>query len=340
MLPLLAWSQDDILAQHSGYHQLARYLQADALSLPRRDATAGLLRWRTRLLRRFSFSRWCTTGSFALESLARQHLAKQPRRLLHFLWCDRDLAFLDRKAARGLRLIGTFHQCADDLPQVIRRPATLRHFSAIVLMSETQRPYFLHQQVPSEKIHMLPHGVDVDHFTPSSLTPPTSFTALSVGGTRRDHHQLRAVVQTFSGQTQIRFVIVGPADQQALFTSFDHVTYHVRISDAELLSLYRQASCFLHLPENATANNGLLEALSCGSPVITQRVGGVPEYLHPDCAILSAPGDTAATVSALLELANQPERQHLMRHAARSHALTHAWPLIAQQTTSLYQSIA
>ncbi len=340
MRPLLAWSQDDILARRSGYHVLADYLDADKVCAAREETASGLPRLWSRVRRRFSFSRWCTSGSFAVERAVSQRLALESSQLVHFLWCDRDLAFLDLRASRGLRLIGTFHQCPDDLPQVIRRPSSLRHFTAILLMSETQRSYFLQHRVPSEKLHVVRHGVDVDHFTPASLDVPEEFMVLAVGGTRRDYVQMRAVAECFVDQKRIRFVFVGPEDKGHHFARLGNISYRIRVSDAELLELSRRASCFLHLPENATANNALLEAMACGAPVVSQRVGGVPEYVTAECATLSAAGDVTSTVKAISDLAASLSRQQEMRHAARAHALKHDWRIIAKETAEIYRQAA
>lgn len=163
---------------------------------------------------------------------------------------------------------------------------------------------------------------------------------LAVGGTRRDYAQMRAVAECFVDESQIRFIFVGPEDKAHHFTGLGNVSYLIRVSDSELLSLCRRASCFLHLPENATANNALLEAMACGAPVVSQRVGGVPEYVTDECAILSAVGDVSATAKAINDLAASPSRQQEMRHAARAHAFKHDWRIVAERTAEVYRQAA
>jgi glycosyltransferase involved in cell wall biosynthesis len=342
MPPLLAWSQDDILAHRSGYHVLADYLDASRIVTRRADPSGGVALLGTRLLRRTSFSRWFTGGSAQMEREIWTQCRSASTGPVHLLWCDRDLGFLDLLfPLLNQPLIGTFHQCPDDLPNVIRRPSTLKKFAAIILMSETQRGYFLDHGVPSQRLHRVLHGVDVDHFTPVTLDPPDEFKVLAVGGTRRDYRQMRAVAESFSGDRSLCFVVVAPADQTLpFFQDLPNVTCHARVSDAELLNLYRSSSCFLHLPENATANNAMLEAMACGAPVVSQRVGGVPEYVDDRCALLSAAGDVAGTVKAIRDLATSPSRQREMRHAARAHAQRHDWRLIAKETAEVYQQVA
>jgi glycosyltransferase involved in cell wall biosynthesis len=338
--PLLAWSQDEILAHRSGYHVLADYLDCPRLVTRRCDPPGGLALLQTRIARRFTASRWCVGGSLALEKEIRRRVMAGFAGPVHFLWCDRDLAFLDLLTHfMRLPLIGTFHQCADDLPRVIRRPSALRQFAAIFLMSETQRGYFLQHGVSPQRLHVVLHGVDVDHFLPASLEPSQDFTVLSVGGTRRDYAQMLAVMEGCAAEKNIRFMVLAPEDRAPHFSGLANVTHHARVSDEELLRLYQSCAAFLHLPENATANNAMLEALACGSPVVSQRVGGVPEYVNADCALLAAPGDVAATVRHLRELAASQEKQAAMRQAARRHALTCDWRIVARQTRAVWESV-
>ena len=340
MTPHLAWSQDDILAHRSGYQVLADYLEAPRAVHSRRDPAGGWALLQTRVKRRLAFSRWITGGSLEVERELRTLGSAGEVQAVHYLWCDRDLAFFDILArSTRLPLIGTFHQCPDDLPTVIRRSSSLRHFAAIILMSETQRDYFLQNGVNPERLHVIRHGVDVDHFTPATLEAPENFTVLSVGGTRRDFTQMAAVAEALQAEKNIRLIFVGPEDKVASFQNMAHLSYHARVSDAELMALYRSASCFLHLPDNATANNAMLEAMSCGSPIITQRVGGVPEYINESCALIADAGDTTSTVRSIKELSANRALQTTMRHAARDHALTHDWRLVAEQTRQVYASL-
>ena len=64
------------------------------------------------------------------------------------------------------------------------------------------------------------------------------------------------------------------------------------VSGDELVRSYRNADVLLLPLLSATANNALLEGMSCGLPVIATDVGGVREYVDEDCAVLVEPGDS------------------------------------------------
>lgn len=338
---LLAWSRGSILARRSGYHLIAGYLNgSEQVVTQRGDPSHPVKRLGIRLLRRFSFTRWYTGGSFTMERQIRQHLGSGVPRPVHLLWCDHDMGFIDLGLDLGRHpLVGTFHQCADELPAIIQRPAALKKFAAIIVMSDTQRVYFEDQGVPRDRIHRILHGVDTDYFSPLEQSGRDKFVVLSVGGTRRDFPLMRAVAESLRNEAGVRFEIVGPRDREPVFAGLGNVTYFCGISDEALLERYRRASCYLHLAEAATANNALLEGMSCGAPVITQNVGGVPEYVTSEHAMLCPPHDRESVAAAVRELAASPARLAAMRTAARAHALTLDWRHAAARTQQLYQSL-
>lgn len=63
------------------------------------------------------------------------------------------------------------------------------------------------------------------------------------------------------------------------------------ISDEQLRDEYRRAHALFLPLQLSTANNVVLEAMSCGTPVVSTPIGGMPEYVSADAGILVAPGD-------------------------------------------------
>ncbi len=336
---LLLATIDGQLARRSGYHLLAEYLpEGETLTAPRRDPAGGWRRLAAGAARRLAFTRWYLGGCAELEWQAWRRLQSGFEGVVHYLWCDRDLGFLDLLLNRNQhRFVATFHNCADLLPEVIRHPRRLRKAAAIILMSETQRAYFRQAGVPDSRIHFLPHGVDTAYFQPAASERRSEFVALSVGGYRRNFALLREVC---AAVPQLNFEIVGPAAVAEKFRGLTNVRFLSGLSDAELLARYHGASCLLHIAEHATANNVLLEALACGLPVVAERIGGIPEYVDSSCALLTEAGDGAQITNALQRLAQSAGLQSEMQFAARLRALELAWPKIAARTLELYQSLA
>ena len=326
-------------ASRSGYPLLAEYLEKDAWITSQRQSSKGLF-WRGLmwLPRRFAFSRWYLGGSALLEWKCRQYLRRRPKAIVHIFWADFDLGFLDEYLARrGHLMCGTFHHCSDTIGQVIRYPKRLRRFAAIILMSESQRSFMLEAGVAPNRIHVIPHGVDTAYFTPATDDCPKVWTVLTVGGYRRDFGGLRAVCEELQGHDEIRFRIVGPPAFAGMFSDLANVTFESRLSDQQLLSAYRTSACFLMLVENATANNALLEAMSCGLPVVANRIGGISEYVTEACSRLLLSGDAAGISNAILEIYDSPELRSRMSIAARTRAEELDWSHVAEATEGVYR---
>jgi glycosyltransferase involved in cell wall biosynthesis len=329
---LLLSTIDAQLSRRSGYHLLAEYMpHAERITAPRRDATG----WRWLAIgtaRRLAFTSWYLAGCAEMEYAAWRRIRRGFDGVVHFLWCDRDLGFLDRVLdPRHHRLVATFHNCTDTLRAIIRHPRRLRHAAAIILMSETQRAFFRDAGIPNDRIHFIPHGVDTEFFCPPAARDSGKFIALAVGGYRRNFTLLREICESLP---EVRFEIVGPPAVAPKFHGLRNTRFSSGLNDVELLAKYQEASCLLHLAEQATANNVLLEALACGLPVISEPVGGIPEYVNDQCAML---GDPRAS---LRRLAESPALRAQMSAAARTRAGELAWPGIAARTLELYRSLA
>lgn len=330
-------------AHRSGYSLLAEYLPgAEFLHTARVEPTSPLPLFAARVARRFAFSRWYLGGCAALEWKARQRLRAGFTGVVHSMWSDHDLGFLDFLLDRkSHRLCGTFHNCADTFQHTIRFPRRLRKFDAIILMSETQRPFFLKAGVSAEKIHVVLHGVDTQYFAPRAVNAELNeeFVVLSVGGYRRNFPLLREVCEQMRNDRNVRFEIIAPKSWREMFAKLPNVKFLSGLNDEELLGKYQTSSCLLHTAENATANNTLLEALSCGLPVVAEKVGGIPEYVNANCAALTPAGDATALIEAIRSLTASPATQAAMRIAARSRAEELDWKNVAAQMTTVYRSL-
>jgi len=329
-------------AQRSGYGLLARYVAgAEFIHAPRADPQGGASLFAARVARRFAFSRWYLGGSASLEWQAWQRMRAGFEGVVHSMWADHDLGYLDLFIRRPRQaLCGTFHNCPDDFRLTIRFPARLRKFDAIVLMSECQRPFFRSAGVADNRMHVVLHGVDTEYFRPSAEPRPASpFTVFSAGGYRRNFALLREVCERLLPDKDIRFELAAPAAFREQFADLPNTNFRTGLDDAELLSKYQTSSCLLHTTEQATANNVLVESLACGLPIVAERIGGIPEYATGDSAVLTPPRDAAALADAIRQLARSSSLRQQMSLAARQRAEELSWPRVAERMAALYRTL-
>jgi len=88
---------------------------------------------------------------------------------------------------------------------------------------------------------------------------------------------------------------------------------------AEQKSAFMRSIDVLMLPSLAEGTpNCVIEAMAHGLPIIATSVGGIPETVSAETAILVPPGDVAAMAEAMVALASDPERRAAMGRAAKA----------------------
>jgi len=111
------------------------------------------------------------------------------------------------------------------------------------------------------------------------------------------------------------------------------------ISDEALVYFYNAATLFVYPSLYEGFGLPVLEALSCGAPVIASGVSSIPE-ITGDAAVLRDPSDISGWTSEIQNLlVNDTLRQQT---AARGliRAKTFCWSRVADETTRIYEQVA
>lgn len=84
----------------------------------------------------------------------------------------------------------------------------------------------------------------------------------------------------------------------------------------------------------------MIEAMSCGLPVVATSVGGVGEALNDETGLLIPPADTHALTEALITLQSQPELSKALGDTARQSVLARfSLDNIVEQYIKLYKTV-
>jgi glycosyltransferase involved in cell wall biosynthesis len=87
----------------------------------------------------------------------------------------------------------------------------------------------------------------------------------------------------------------------------------------ELVKLYNEASVFVNPTYNDSFPTVNLEALACGTPVVTYRTGGSPEAVDEQTGIVVDKGDVNGLASAILKVMD--DKEHYAQDTCRERAL-------------------
>ncbi len=114
-----------------------------------------------------------------------------------------------------------------------------------------------------------------------------------------------------------------------------HFTGYVPAADVPIL--YNLASIFIYPSLYEGAGLPPLEALACGTPVITTDVSSMPEYVG-DAAVLVPPGNEESLAQAMQQLSQDADQRARLSAAGPQRAADFTWKRTAQDTLAVYQA--
>ncbi|MEI6816814.1 MAG: glycosyltransferase family 4 protein [Bacteroidota bacterium] len=245
------------------------------------------------------------------------------------------------------RLIGTAHQPKEWYEKNYLKKNILSKLDAIIVLATNDKEYF--ENILPGKVHIIPHGIDTDFFTPKEIIKyplPNQQRILYIGNWMRDKETFYLVVKELViNYPDLHFDMVVPKAylRNKYFDELrkiENVHWYSGITDIELRELYQNAT-LLFLPLlDSTANNAILEAMSCGLPIISSKIGGVKEYTDDSFAELFTVGDVEGFKNCIKSLLNNPEL--LKRRAKRAREFAEenfSMKVIGENTLKIYEIV-
>jgi glycosyltransferase involved in cell wall biosynthesis len=120
----------------------------------------------------------------------------------------------------------------------------------------------------------------------------------------------------------------------------DFVRFPGYVPQEELPLWYNAASLFVYPSYFEGFGLPVLEAMACGTPVITSTVSSLPEVAGADgAARLVDPADNDALVEAMAQVMSRPDERVEMSARGRARAAGFQWEQTARQTVAVYQKV-
>jgi glycosyltransferase involved in cell wall biosynthesis len=199
--------------------------------------------------------------------------------------------------------------------------------------------------IPSEKIRVIPPGVDTSIFSPRTAEGSGPVRLLFVGGDleRKGGLDLIQAVGGFGGQLELDLVT---GSNPAPVPSGVPVRVHNGLTpqSAELVRLYREADIFVLPARGDCLPQAIAEAMACGLPVIATSVGAISELVRDrETGLIGAPASPGELARAIAALIADPQRRKAMgaaglEKARRDHDMAHNNRLILTLLSDLAEA--
>jgi glycosyltransferase involved in cell wall biosynthesis len=328
-------------SEHSGYHQLARYL-AQRMPVVELESGLGRVAPKQLIVRAFRHSglRGYNETSLGLETAVARRLLRKSGEVCHVLYGEEAfqlLALVSRLArARRNRIVASFHQPPSVFPVHVRRTGHLRKLDAMIAVSPHQADFLAPHAGKRTRIFVVPHGIDTTFWRPGARHQRESTSCLLVGHWLRDFEAMATVVERMP---DVSFTVVLASGHVSQLERMPNVRMLRNISEQRLLLAYQSADLLVMPLLDCTANNGILEALGCALPIVTTDVGAVRFYLNDGCAAIEPKGDAHAIRATVRMLLNDDDARAQMARAARRRALELDWTNVVDELIAVYASI-
>ena len=181
--------------------------------------------------------------------------------------------------------------------------------------------------IDEELVRVIPHGVEAP-FEPEGEAAEGDYV-LAVGTLEPRKNLPRVVLAADRAGVELR-VVGAPGWGEVGVESAGFV------SDDELARLYRGAACLVYPSVYEGFGLPVLEAMACGTPVVTSRNTALAE-LAGEAAVLVDPLDVEAIAGGIEEAARRREE---LRAAGLDRAHSFTWAAAAHATAEVYREAA
>jgi glycosyltransferase involved in cell wall biosynthesis len=241
----------------------------------------------------------------------------------------------------------------------------LRRADAFVAITTGIAREYASQGVPSAAVRRIPNSVDTKRFHPVAalhkpelrrrLRLPLTDFIVSYTGRLVSYKGLPLLLRVAQEMQQenrkVGFVLIGSGGldvhncEAALkeYVTANRLELVVHFAgEVPNVHEYLQASDVFVLPtEDDAFPLALIEAMACGLPVVSTRVGGIPEIVsHGETGLLVQGGDAHELYDTLQRvLANEPMAASLGRAARRTVEARYSRETVASRYTELFSSL-
>ena len=274
----------------------------------------------------------------------------------HFAYPDAVAAGILAAEVR-LPLVVTVHGSdinvlAKDLNRRHQILKTLQRANAVIAVASDLKRKVIELGVSEEFVYHVPNGVDISKFCLGNKVSARKKLGLdhykrlllTVGNLVPVKAFDRLIIALSHLEPDIGLLLVGEGHERAKLERLAQtlgIKERVQFAGAvkhDELSVYYQSADFLVISSHSEGwPTVIFEALACGTPIIANGVGGIPEALSSsELGLLMRDNDYRTIVQAI----STAYERDWKREAAVSIAKQHSWDEIAKQYLAIYEKVS
>jgi glycosyltransferase involved in cell wall biosynthesis len=199
-------------------------------------------------------------------------------------------------------------------------------------------------EITEKPVEYIPLTVDTDFWTFNTDWTPNKNVIMVANRIESKKGILEVAIAC--NELNLHFILVGAISDLNYFHSIQaagNIEYHEQISDEELRELYHKSSVHVcnSVDNFESGTLPILESMLCGVPVLTRKVGHVPElYNGENMALLEkSPQDVLDIQDKLLKLIGDKKRLSDMRDKAWQTAKARSFERRAYMYQKLYRQV-
>lgn len=144
-------------------------------------------------------------------------------------------------------------------------------------------------------------------------------------------------------ETDCQLLIAGPVRDEAYsdeIGSIDGATYLGYVDKSVLNQLYVESDLFVFPTRSDVFPLVTLEAMASETPVVTTKVGGLPEQIPDGAGCLVPPNDPSAVAEAIEYILAERSRVDKMgQHGRKAVSELYSWDAVAEEAVKVYSTL-
>lgn len=220
----------------------------------------------------------------------------------------------------------------------------------ILCYTETEKQELVDLGIKSEKIEVIHNGIDTDLFVPAREPCFDKKNLLWVGRYAKGKG-LDYLIEAFSilktRHPDVTLTLVGKGPEQ------DHISQKIRdlnlessiimkdfVPNSEIVSMYQNSSIFVLPSLEEGVPRTILEAMSCGIPVVCSRLPQLVDIVE-GCGLLVPVKDSQALADSISKVLSDSSLAEEFRENGRRNVVeNHSWKDTVKKTVQLYKELA